>query len=781
MNLTQIKQTIRLLLKNRLYSVVNIAGLSISISLVVLLMVYISKEKNVDGFHENKDNIYRVVRNNECAFSPPFGQYIADNIDGVKSFCRTFVLEATLKSEYNLLQSPDCYYVDSNFFEMFSFPLIAGEAGKVLNARNNVVISESFAKQLFPAENPIGRVILFNNRLEYIVSGIAKDFTENTHFKQADVIFPFQAMNDFFGNQEYLVQYDWHYFLAGLYVRAEENVDLSNKGDEIYNKAKPWYWLFQEDGSKNIAFQPLTDIYFQPAVYNYATGAREGNSQLLKLLSFIVIGILIIASINFINLTISYSVKRHNEIGIKKIVGAFKNQIIYQSLLETSLFFFISMLLSVGLIIVALPAFNQLVNYNIDVSGLFANIKWHVVLLIILTSYTIAGIIPAIVLAGFTPLSFAEKLYNKIRITTAQHALVVIQYTISIVLIVAMLSIIKQNKFLRNYNVGFNKEETLFIKLNSDIKNHKLSFKEELKKISGVENVSLCNSMPGVGIISLRFTGENNTQYFDLFHIDEDYFKVMDIAVQNNGFLNENNCWINESAARSPAYNSIRKTIEIDEYGTQKTLLVKEILPDMNFHSLYENTRPTIFTKVNTDAWVDYALCRVNTSNLGKILSDAEVSFKTFSSNFPFNYTFLDDEINKAYLRETRTSKIVMWFSIFAILISSLGIFALAVFASNKRIKEIGIRKVNGAKIAEIITMLNLGFIKWILISFMFATPIAWFAMEKWLENFAYKTNLNWWIFALAGIMALGIAMLTIGWHSWRAAGRNPVEALRYE
>lgn len=236
-----IKFALRHLLKNKLFSAVNILGLSLSGILVLLLMVFISTEKGVDKFHENESRIFRVVRADECAFSPPFGQYLVDNIDGVESFCRTFVLEATLQSENNLLKSPNCFYVDSSFFEMFSFPLVKGDARSVLTVRNSIVLSESFAKRLFPNQDPIGKTVKFNNRLDYYVTGIAKDFDENTHFKPADAIFPFVAMADFLGNQQYLLQYDLRYFLPGLYVMAKDGTDLTSKGDEVYKKVKSWY------------------------------------------------------------------------------------------------------------------------------------------------------------------------------------------------------------------------------------------------------------------------------------------------------------------------------------------------------------------------------------------------------------------------------------------------------------------------------------------------------------------------------------------------------------
>ncbi|MGV8093700.1 MAG: ABC transporter permease [Mangrovibacterium sp.] len=774
----QFKQEIRYLRRNKLFSLVNILGLSISLTLVFLLMVFISSENSVDSYHKKKT--YRLVRANECAFSPPFGQFLVDNIEGIESYCRVFVLDATLKSNENLLRTPNCYYTDSNFLEMFSVQLITGKQDEALNARNNVVISESFAHKLFPNSNPVGEIIRLNNRLDYRVTGVFKDFNQNTHFTPADVIFPFSAMGDYF-NDVYLKQYDWRFFLPALYVTAKPGYDLSDKGASVYNKIESWYWLFQEDESNNVQFQPVEQAYFSPVSYGYVNGVRIGNPKLIRLFTFIVIGILVIAIINYINLTISYSVKRRCEVGVKKIIGSSRKRLIFQSLTETTIFFTASIIVGVFLFIAVLPEFNRLTGYQISASQALSVVNWNQLISCFILFFVLTGIITALVFSGFKPFETNLKTALGIKTKGFQNGMVVMQYTISTILIIAMVTIVKQNRFLINYDVGFDKEETFFIQLNSEIKPQKLAFKEELQKISGVESVSLCNGMPGVGIPVIRFEANNKTFNVDLLNIDEDYFHTMGIDVQNEILPNDNTCWINKSAADALNYNETQGTVDIVMDGRQQTYRVNEVLPDMNFHSLYQKGHPAIFTKLNTDGWVDYALVRVNTSDIQNVLINVEKLYKTFCVNFPFDFSFLDERINRAYEKEIRTANIVSWFSVFAILISSLGIFTLAVFTGNRRTKEIGIRKVNGATISEVMAMLNRDFIKWVAVAFVIATPIAYYAMHKWLENFAYKTGLSWWIFALAGLLALGIALLTVSWQSWKAATRNPVEALRYE
>jgi len=781
MGTTLIKQSLRNIGKNKLYTIVNISGLSVSLVLILFLSIYIINEKNIDGLHKNGKRIYRVIRAGECAFSPPFGQYVTDNISGVEAYCRTFMLEANLKSDYNLVKSPSCCYVDSNFFKMFSFPLTMGNRETVLASRNNIVLSESFAKKMFPDTDPLGKTIRLNNRLNYQVSGIVKDFDETTHFKQADVLFPIAALADFFGGNGYLSQYDLHYFLPSLYVLAEKGIDLSARGTGLYNKAKPWYWLFQQDESENTIFQPLSEAYFNPVKYGFPMGAREGNRKMLNFMMIIVVGIFLIALINFINLTITSSISRRSEFGIRKIIGSNRIQIVAQSYTETALLFLASLLLALFFLDILLPSFNLLTGYHTTLPQFFKIIHWPKIFFYILLIYILSATIPALVASRVSPASAIRKTIGNLRIRVLQQLMVVLQFIIATILIISMFTIQKQSNFLQNYETGFNKKETFYICLNSEIKDKKLQYKEELSKISGVEGISLCNGMPGVGIPNLRFNANNKTQDIDYFNVDDDYFRVMQIKLKNPVSPEWNNCWINESAARSLSYDPNKKTVEIDFYGTKKTCMVNEVLPDMNYHSLYEPCKPTLFTSLDTRGWVDYALLRVDMNNIKQILGEAEKIHQKFSPDFPFDYAFMNETINIAYKKEKQTSKIVSWFSLFAILISCMGLFALSIFSINTRTKEIGIRKVNGAKTGEVINMLNKQFIKWVFIAFIAAIPIAWYIMHKWLENFAYKTELSGWIFALTGIITMGISILTVSFQSYKAANRNPIETLRYE
>jgi putative ABC transport system permease protein len=664
---------------------------------------------------------------------------------------------------------------------MFSFPLYIGNPNEVLASRNNIVLTKSYSKVLFANENPIGKKVIFNNRLEYTVSGIAEDFGEETHFKMVDVIFPFGAMGDFMGvNNTYLEQYDLRFMMPALYV-VSNTKNNTKAADLVLTDVNKWYWLFKEDANATLSFQPLNEVYLNEASYGYGYNVRSGNNNVLKLTMFIILAVCFIAFVNYINLTISKANSRLREIAVKRINGANSKYLVISLLTEQLLIIIATLLLSCFLLFISLSFFNQLLTYHVSFSSLLK----QVYVLKIVSSFALISTLIGTAVSLFVTRSSVQKGINinekRMSVGLVQKGLVILQYSLSITLIISMLMIVKQKKFIANYDLGFNKTETLFIKLNREFVGKAEVFKDELTKIAGVNAVSLCNGMPGMGIFDLRFEQNGELKKIDLFDMDTDYFKTMGFKAEMTEALSDNSCYINESAAIALGYTAEKGTIVIEEYNQVRELNVLGILPDMNFHSLYEKVRPTIFTKIYTDRFIDYILLNIEPSKTEHILKESKTVYGSISTSFPFNYSFLNDKINQAYVKESQTLKLITWFSVFGILLSSLGMLSLALILINKKTKEIGIRKVNGAKIFETIQMLNADFVKWVTIAFIIATPLSYFAMSKWLQNFAYRTEISWWIFALSGIIALGIALLTVSWQSWKAASRNPVEALRYE
>ena len=782
---TQFKLMFRNLRRNKLHSAINIFGLAIAITLVLLLSSYVSNEVSVDSFHANKDRIYRVHGDNIQTFAPPFGQYILENIAEAESYARTFTMDGTLTYDNKKFESGTCLLTDSAFFTMFSFPVLVGDAGEILSANSNAVLSESFAKKIFGNKNPVGESIKFNGR-DFVVSGIFGDFKDNTHFAKPNIILNFSMLPIIWGMSEenaskYFMK-DYGNSSFGLYVMAHENSNIKAHEAELLEKVKEFYWIFKNDRNSEIAFMPLEEVYFNLAPLDYI-GTRQGNKKFLNILTIITLAIVIIAAINYINLSITQSVKRAKEVGIKKIIGSFRRGIVRQFLMESTVISLIATVLAILLTILVLSKFNQLVNTDFKFLDIINKGFLLRSLLVVFVTGLIAGFVPSLILSGFKSVEIMKGVPSRLKNSFLQKAMVVFQYTVSIALIVVVAFIIRQNNYMKNYDLGFDKDHTFYIRMTDDTNKQKNAFGNELMKIPGVKAVSFCQDFPGGPINNQSFVYNDKAQSFDQFRVDTAFFSALGIPLKNRISVTDNvqgdykfAMIINKTAVNElelePPYN------EFKPYD--KAVKVSEVVDDMNFRSLYQKPRPTMF-EISDLNWAPYVLVRGSGGNLAAVVEQAKAVFKDISPSDPLELNFIDDALNAAYQKEERTAKIVGYFAVFAILISSLGIFALASYTAQNRRKEIGVRKVNGAQITQIVGLLNINFVKWVIVAFVIAAPVAWFATSRWLENFAYKTNLTWTIFALAGILALGIALLTVSWQSWRAATRNPVEALRYE
>ena len=776
---TQFKLLFRNLWRNKLHSLINIFGLAIGVAFVLLLFSYIANETSVDSFHKNKDRIYRLHCDNTETFAPPFGQYILDNISDAESYTRVFNSNGTVSYKDKKFNSDNCFLVDSSFFTMFSYPLVAGDASELLSANGNVVLSESFAKKVFGDKNPMGENIEFSRNL-FTVSGIFKDFKDNTHFAKPDMFINFSMLPRIWGDTNeksingFLQSYGNSSF--GLYVMAHKNSNIKAREAELLEKSKGFYWIFQNDRNHKISFMPLEDVYFNLSSLGYI-GTRHGNKKSLNILAIIALAIVIIAAINYINLSITQSVKRTREIGIKKIVGSFRRSIITQFLIESTIISLISTSIAILLTVIILPKFNQLVNMSFTFSDVFNSGFVLRSVVVVFAIGLIAGLVPSLILSGYKPIEIIKGVPSRLKNSFIQKAMVVFQYTVSITLIVVVILIIKQSNYMKNYDLGFDKDNTFYIGMNSETNKQINAFRNELMKIPGVQAVSFCNDFPGGPINNQSFVYNERPMSFDEFRVDTAFFSALGIPLKKRISLTDNYAIVlNQKAVNDlelePPYN------EFELYN--KKIKISDVVDDMNFRSLYQEPRPTMFS-VSEMNGARYVLVRGSGGNLSSIAAKAKAIFKDMTPSDPLTLNFIDDALNAVYQKEERTAKIVGYFAIFAILISSLGIFALASYTTQNRKKEVGLRKVNGAKISEVIVLLNQDFVKWVVIAFIIAMPVAWYSITKWLENFAYKTSLSWWIFALAGLLALGIALLTVSWQSWRAATRNPVEALRYE
>ena len=763
----ELKLIMRNLFSNGYFLVMNILSISIAFSFVLILIFYMKSESEVDEFHENKGVIYQLVHDNECSFSSAFGQYVIENISGIKDFTRVFNMSATLKCNTNVIKSEKCLFVDSTFFSIFSYPLIEGAKNEVLNTKSNVVITESFAKSIFGNDNPIGNELLINNRVSYLIAGIVKDFDEKTHFSNPDIILPFTSLTNFFGD-DYLIQLDFKFASPGIYFLSESpHVDMEEKSEMLMEKVKSWYWVFQDGGSTSLSFKPLTDVYFNPAKYNFAGGIRSGNYSQILLLFFVVILIITVSSVNYISQSLSKSLKKADTISIKMVYGADSYKIFISSILETFFFFCLCMFLSLVFIVLIIPVFNQLSGYQIYVKDIFSANFLLPAITVLISIVIISGTLPAYILSGAKPLSILQKNPQVFNVKKIQQGFLMLQFSVSIVLICFSVSILNQNNYINNFDLGFDSEKVLYIKLNREMQSNKNSFKSELMKIPGVNSVALCNSMPGVGIMTLDFKYNEKLHAFDVFFVDENYFETMGMKYNNS--TKQNACWITQSAAEELELDISDNNLELELSDTQKlNLEIIDRINDVYNHSLYNKSSPAIYIKLDEQGWTDYALLNFTTDNFKKFESNLKDTYSDFSSNFPFDFSILKDRLDLSYADNKRFFSVIINFTIFTLLTLCFGIFTLTLFTCQNNLKEIAVRKVFGSSSMQVLWRIIKSYTIMIIVATIIAFPFTFIIVDKWFNQFYYKSSISWWSYGVSFAVLFILVFISIICHySW--------------
>ncbi|MBT3382539.1 MAG: FtsX-like permease family protein [Prolixibacteraceae bacterium] len=777
------------LVNNKVFTFINLAGFAIGMSCVILIALWIHDELNYDTFNENKNSIYRITTFYDkydwegLALTPaPLAPIAVNEMPEVIDAARIYTCPpVTMQVGDNIFYENKGILADHSILNIFSFPLIYGNKQSVLENNNSIVISQKLAFKYFDNENPVGKSIICDGEA-FIIDAVLKDIPQNSHL-QFDFIVPFKLMGEL----------PWGNMSLQTYIQLNNNTNPDILEDKLTAIAKNNSSQIQQ-GAK-FKLQPLKEIHLDAK--NKHAYTITGNLNNVYLFTAIAFFILCIASFNFINLTTAKAEFRSREIGIRKIIGANKLQLKYQFFTETILLTFISLCIAVGLANIFLPIFNQLANKQL-ILNLF---EPRVLLSLLFVSFItgiLSGAYPAFYLSSFNPL-FVLK--NKLSTTRGKNIssistrkiLVVLQFMFSIVLVISIISINNQFKYIQQKDLEFNKEGIIYIPLKNEIGNQYGAFKNELLKQSNIKSVSAQNYLCAItNRRTTNFDWENREEgkRIDMLvsQVDYDFFRTLELDVTQGRAFSPNfstdkkNAFIvNEAAIKAIG---IEKPIgKYFSYDNKKGKIIG-VVKNANLESLHKKIEPRVFHLINNFSSITsegIALVKINSAEASKTIKDIESAYYDLCKNAPFEYHFLDQAYDNLYKSEQRTGKIIGYFTALAILISCLGLLGLTIISSKRRTKEIGIRKVNGAKVSEILTMLNKDFIKWVAIAFVVACPIAFFAMNKWLENFAYKTTLSWWIFALAGLLALGIALLTVSFQSYKAATRNPIESLRYE
>lgn len=793
----------RNLLKHKGYSIINIAGLSLGITCCILISLYIIDELQYDTFNKKYDRIYRIAlippEGAQTRTPHPMAQALVADFPEVEQAVTmspiwgpglTWV-EMPVQYKDNRFNEKRFFSADTTFFDVFTFKAVAGDPDKAIRKPGAIIITESIAKKYFGNENPIGKTIRLRDQFDLVVEAVIQDIPKNSHFK-FDFLISYITLKPV----ERSNYYTWADFGHYNYIVLKEGVDYKTVEAKIPEWSKKYidYTMggtlkSDTDFSQYLKLQPLKDIHLK----SHIRWELEPNGDIMKIYIFAsaAILILLIACINFMNLATARSMQRAKEVGVRKTVGALRRHLVYQFIGESFMLTLIAMFIAVVLVELSIPFFNTFTGKNISFDVTSNPNHFLIFLSLPIFVGLLAGSYPAFFLSSFRPIQVLKGKFSvKSSSAAVRKGLVIFQFSISIFLIVSTLVIYNQLEFIHNKNLGFDKDQVIILPLRSNqAQSNYETFKNNLLQNSLVVSASGVSNVPGDQFNQemIRWKLEDPTIDVSEMRIDEDFFKTLNIPLaEGRSFSKEfgmdtmNVFMINKSAAdRLNLKNAVGE--DIYYYPQDRTVKgrVIGVVKDFHYRSLQENIQPLLIMFDNKN--MSSLLIRLKANHIKEAISFVEHAWRNFSPKDGFEYSFLDDFIGQAYTGEEKAMDLFGIFSALAIAIACLGLFGLAAFTTEKRFKEIGVRKVMGATSMNIILLLTKDFSKWVLLANIVAWPAAYFIMKKWLNDFAYRTDLSLWVFIAAGLLALLIALFTVGYQAVKAAMANPVDSLKYE
>ncbi|WP_235920977.1 ABC transporter permease [Foetidibacter luteolus] len=788
----------RNLLRNRVYSFINITGLSMGLACAMLIMLYVKDEVSFDRFHSNVNNIYRVANKNIKpdgstnginGFSGYFqGPRFAAGIPEIQSFVRYRQNNLDMK-EGTEIKSQEVFETDSSFFTSFSFPLLSGNPKTVLKQPRALVLSEKMAQKQFGTTNAIGKTMLFKDQdkfVPYVVSGVAKNCPQNSSIK-FDILMPLKVSSEEEANNE-----NWFNFFMNTFVVLAPGANIAN----VEAKMKVVYESDAKESIKMVAekygvkdkavyfLQPFTNMHLNTEL-SASNGLTDASNPMFSyILSGIALFILLIACINFVNLTVARSVKRAKEIGIRKVVGGNRKQLIMQFLGESFVLCFIAFVLALVLVQLILPVFNSLSNKALSISYLFdARLVAGYIALFFITGL-LAGFYPALILSNYNPV---QTLYSRFRLAGKnylQKGLVILQFALASFLIIATLTIFSQFNYLTTEDLGYDDSNLVIIEKWGINHNEAKLLKQELIKSPGILEVSPKNGGFWSTIAKVNVDKEINFAYET---IDESYLPLLKIPlVKGRNFSKDfpsdsthavlvNESFVKEAGWKEPLGQEVNFW-----YNENEKYTVVGVVKDYHYEALGRKIGAQLFT-MKPGNHFGKALIKIKPGSETASLRHIEKTFKQLFPVSPYTYKFMDQENLKNYEAEAKWKQIMLFGAVLTIFISCIGLFGLSVLSAEKRTKEIGIRKVLGASVSSVVTILSRDFLKLVFIALIISIPGAWMAANKWLDNYPYRITLSWWLFASAGVMVIVVALATVSFQAIRAAVANPVKSLRTE
>jgi putative ABC transport system permease protein len=793
---------IRNILKYKLFSAINIAGLTVGVAACLFIFIYVKDELSYDRFHKDADQIYRVglmgkmagQEFNVSASCYPVGPTMKDEIPGITDYTRIWPASNTVvfAFEDKSFSEKKVFYADSNFFSFFSFELIEGDVNTVLTEPNAVVLTEDLAKKYFGNDTPVGKLLTIgHNKKSFKVTGVAKNVPHNSHF-QFHALLSFSTVDNeiykgWTGNSLFTyVKIAKSTNPATVDANLEELV-IKHVGPEIEQLGLTIEQFKEQGGKYSYMVYPMVDTH----LYSKLEGDPEPGGDIKYVYIFIAVGIfiLLIACINFMNLSTARSAGRAKEVGLRKTLGSMRSQLIGQFLSESIIYSFIAMVLALALAYLLMPAFNVLSGKALLFSSLLDPVFVVVAVSLLVIIGLLAGSYPALYLTSFNPVEVLKgKIRSGMKTKGVRSLLVVVQFSVSIFLIAATLVVFQQLNFMQERNLGIDKNQVITVQNMRNLKENRKAFKDQLDQLSGITASSYTNNLfPGINNINVfRIADSEQDRLLASYFADWDHQAVMKFKLKEGRYFSRDlasdstACLINESAVRELGW-----TLEtavgaqlVDFSGEEsKKITVIGVVEDFNYESLKNQVRPLVIqlTDISRQLMVRYD------GNPLDVTSRIEKLWKEFAPGVPFEYSFMDQDFDALFRAEMRLRDLFTIFSLLAIFIACLGLFALAAFLTEQRTKEIGIRKAMGASVSGLVLTLSKEFLILVGISFVLAVIPAWYFMGQWLADFAYRIEMNIAVFVFAGLIAFVVASLTIGFQALKAAKTNPVNSLRYE
>lgn len=800
-----LKVALRNLWKNKSFSAINIVGLAIGLATCLLITLYIVDELSYDRYNEKADRIYRI--NADIRFgggdlhlavaSDPMGATLKKDYPQVEEYTRVYNSSGSklIKKGNQFITENNVAHVDSTFFGVFTLPAVSGNTRTALNEPNTVVLTQSAARKYFGAGEALGKIIEAD-QTPYKVTAVIKDVPPNSHFHF-----------DFFFSMDN-VSYGWGNYLSNnfqTYVVLKKGTDyraFQKHFRQVIEKyvipqAKQFMQIgsieeFEKAGNKlEYSLIPLTQIHLHSD--RTPELGVNGSIQYVSIFGVVALFVLIIACINFMNLSTARSATRAREVGIRKVLGSRKSALVNQFLLESVITVFLALLLAIGIARLALPYFNELAARTLALPTLFRSGLLPVMILLPLVVGGLAGIYPALFLARFKPITVLKGAAGSgFKKSSLRSALVVFQFATSIILVIGTLVVYRQLHYIQARNLGFNKDQVLIVDGTGVLGAGAGSFKNEVLALPGVVKGTLSGYLP---VSSSRNDNSFSTSpvidsksgiNMQRWTVDYDYIPTMGMEmVKGRNFSKSFGgdslaMVINETAAQLLGFDSPvgKKIYGYDDVNNPIAYEIIGVVKNFHFESLRQNIGPLCMA-LGPSTWT--ASFRVNTANIQGLVNQVEAKWKAMAPGMAFSYRFMDEAFDEMYRSEQRVGKVAITFTVLTILIACLGLFGLVTYSTEQRIREIGIRKVLGASVPNIIVMLSGGFLKLVLLALLIAVPIAWLVMHRWLQDFAYRVNINWWVFVVAGLVAFLIAIITLSVQAARAALANPVKNLRTE